>query len=59
VIDGDGRRLGLKVLAASDDEASSQFVQIAASLGVPRADLDVERPDGWPVTALCGLRSEA
>ncbi len=50
-----GQRTGLKVLAASEEEASKELAAVAGSLGLPGNLLDVDRPPGWPPTGLFGL----
>lgn len=55
VTDRAGLRVGIKVLAGTEDEAQQELDRVAPSLGVPREILDVERPEGWPVTGLFGL----
>jgi hypothetical protein len=37
----------LKILAANDEEASSQLDSVAAMLGVPREALTIKPPPGW------------
>lgn len=55
----DGHPIGLKVLAATEDEAEEQLNSVAAELttqfGVPRTSLSVIRPDGWPIQGIFGL----
>jgi restriction endonuclease len=48
----DGTPVGLKVLAATDDEANRQLDHVAASSGAHRAALSVIKPHGWPITGL-------
>jgi hypothetical protein len=50
-----GQGTGLKVLAASEDEASAELANVSHSLGLPDDLLDVDRPPDWPVTGLFGL----
>ena len=51
-----GQGTGLKVLAASEEEASQELATVARSLGLPGDLLDVDRPPDWPVMGLFGLR---
>jgi Restriction endonuclease len=41
----------LKVSAATEAELESHLGRLVRDLGIPRARLTVDRPDGWPVTA--------
>ena len=51
-----GQGTGLKVLAASEEEASRELATGRGSLGLPGDLLDVDRPPDWPVMGLFGLR---
>ena len=57
VTDRAGVQIGIKVLAGTEDEARRELDAVATTLGVTREMLDIERPEGWPVTGLFGLRS--
>ena len=50
-----GMPVGVRVLAASEAELVTELNRVAVSLGLPRDQLDVVRPDGWLVTQLFGL----
>ncbi|MGP0103605.1 MAG: restriction endonuclease [Solirubrobacteraceae bacterium] len=56
VTDRSGERLGFKVLAGTEDEAKQECERVAAVLGLAGDSLDVERPDGWPMTGFFGSR---
>jgi hypothetical protein len=56
VTDRAGVRLGVKVLADTEEEVQRQLARVAGPLGVTRESLDVDRPDDWPVSGLFGLR---
>jgi hypothetical protein len=56
ITDRAGERIGIKVLAGTEDEAQQELDRVAAILGLPRESLDVERPDGWPMTGFFGFR---
>lgn len=48
---------GLKILAASEDEAEAELDHLAASLahsGISRSELSVRAPAGWPVAQMFG-----
>lgn len=55
VTDQTGAHLGVKVLAATEDDARRELDHIAVAVGLPRELLDVERPDGWPLTGIFGI----
>jgi len=49
--------IGLKILAASEDEAEAELDHLAASLaqsGMSRSELSVRAPAGWPVAEIFG-----
>jgi Restriction endonuclease len=48
VADREGQLLGLKVLAASEEDIDRELSHVASTLGLPRSALDVVRPTGWP-----------
>ncbi len=56
VTDRAGDHVGIKILADSEAAVDRALDRFANDLGVPREDLDVERPEGWPVTGLFGLK---
>ena len=56
ITDRAGERIGIKVLAGAEDEAQQELDRVAAILGLPRESLDVEHPDGWPMTGFFGFR---
>lgn len=45
-----GNRVELKVLASNEFEAREQLRSVAESFNIPTELLDVERPEGWPLT---------
>lgn len=50
-----GTAVGLKILAATEAEADDELDRLAAPLNLDRAELSIERPDGWPVTRIFAL----
>jgi hypothetical protein len=50
-----GTPAGLKILAATEDEAAGELRRLSELLRVPGSVLDVIRPDGWPVPRMFGV----
>lgn len=48
VTDLQGERVGIRILAASEEDVENELLDLAASFGVSRDGLSVERPPGWP-----------
>jgi hypothetical protein len=46
---------GIKILAANEEDVKAQLDRLAPDLALPREQMDVERPSGWPVPGLFGL----
>lgn len=55
VIDATGRPLGIRVLAATEEDVERELQHLAQELRAPRAALSVARPPGWPVKGVFGL----
>jgi hypothetical protein len=54
----DGHPIGLKVLAATMDEAEQQLdtveTGVLGQVGIARSSLSVVKPDGWPIQGFFG-----
>jgi hypothetical protein len=42
---------GIKISAANEEDVKAQLDRLAPDLALPREQIDVERPSGWPVLA--------
>lgn len=58
VADREGQQLGLKILVCNETEITSQLRDIAHHIGIPLDQLDVVRPNDWPVVGLFGLPAD-
>ncbi len=45
----------ISVMAADDAELTQAVERVAQTLGLPVAELDVRRPEGWPLTLALGV----